>query len=94
MFEFFNLSFFICFGQKRSISEGFSFYQQVRKLPLQCHKYTIRDYILCLAQTFVLKPIKSYLKLFTIIWLNSINVQYLSELKPMVFVEWKKLVPK
>jgi hypothetical protein len=34
--DIFNLSSFTCFGQKRPSSEGF-LYQQVRKLPLQCH---------------------------------------------------------
>jgi hypothetical protein len=66
MLTFFNLSFFTCFGQKRPSSEGF-LYQEVLKVPLQCHKHTISDYISCLIQTIELKPIKSNLILLTII---------------------------
>jgi hypothetical protein len=50
--DIFNLASFISFGQKQPSSEGF--FYQVRKLPLQCHKYTIRDYISCLVQIFKL----------------------------------------
>jgi hypothetical protein len=35
-----------------------------------------------------IKTIKSYLKLFTIIWLININVQYLCNLKPIWFVSF------
>jgi hypothetical protein len=65
--DIFNLLSFTCFGQKGPSSEGY--FYQVRKLPLQCHIYTIRDYILLPVQVFLLKPINNYLKLFTIIWL-------------------------